>query len=84
MEVFYLSTFGILAALAAGLELTKPTDTTVIKHVDFRRFRNNYLVVYSLMMGANMILSFSGLARFITPSPPPCVRPWKAPRCTMS
>jgi MFS family permease len=55
MELFYLSTFGILAVLAAGLELTKPTDTTVIKHVDFRRFRNNYLVVYSLMMAGDWL-----------------------------
>ena len=56
MEVFYLTVFGVLAALAAGLELTKPTDTTVIKNVDFRRFRNNYLVVYCLMMGATQAM----------------------------
>ena len=51
MELFYIIVFGALAALAAGLELSKPADSTAIKNADFRRFRNNYLLVYSMMMG---------------------------------
>lgn len=52
MEPVYWLLFGCLAAAAAGLELTKPADTTgSVKNAEFKRFRNNYLVVYSLMMG---------------------------------
>lgn len=51
MEPIYWLLFGGLAVLAAGLELTKPADTTLVKNADFKKFRNNYLLVYSLMMG---------------------------------
>lgn len=54
MDLFYIILFGALAALAASLELTKPADITAIKNADFRNFRNNYLLVYSLMMGVNL------------------------------
>lgn len=50
LPVYYVL-FGVLAAAAAGLELTKPAETQQIKNPEFRSFRNNYLVVYSLMMG---------------------------------
>ena len=59
MDLFYIIIFGALAALAAALELTKPADITAIKNGDFRSFRNNYLLVYSMMMGAD------------PPAPPP-------------
>ena len=79
MELFYLTVFGVLGALAAGLELTKPTDTTVIKNVDFRRFRNNYLVVYCLMMGALQVMCADNC---VFPAPPRL--PTTAPRGVIS
>ena len=54
MDLFYIIVFGGLGVLAAALELTKPADLTAIKNAEFRRFRNNYLLVYSLMMGASL------------------------------
>ncbi len=54
MELVYWVLFGSLAAAAAGLELTKAADTTLVKNAEFKRFRNNYLLVYSLMMGAHV------------------------------
>lgn len=54
MEPVYYVLFGGLAVTAAALELTKPAETTQIKNTDFRRFRNNYLMVYSLMMGESL------------------------------
>ena len=53
MEVFYTFIFGAMAALAAVLELTKSKDSAVeTGSRDFMRFRNNYVLVYALMMGA--------------------------------
>lgn len=54
MDLFYIIVFGGLAALAGALEFTKPADLTAVKNADFRRFRNNYLLVYSLMMGEDL------------------------------
>ena len=54
MDLVYWILFAGLAASAAGLELTKAADTTVVKNSEFKRFRNNYLLVYSLMMGKPM------------------------------
>lgn len=51
MDLFYIIVFSGLAALAGALEFTKPADLTAVKNAEFRRFRNNYLLVYSLMMG---------------------------------
>lgn len=58
MEPIYFFLFGGLAALAAGLELTKPSDSaklTAGKSSDFTKFRNNYLLVYSLMMAGDWL-----------------------------
>mmetsp|Transcript_13957 Transcript_13957/g.42093 ORF Transcript_13957/g.42093 Transcript_13957/m.42093 type:complete len:460 (-) Transcript_13957:1680-3059(-) len=55
MEPVYYVLFGGLAVTAAALELTKPAETTQIKNTDFRRFRNNYLMVYSLMMAGDWL-----------------------------
>ena len=53
MEVFYTFIFGAMAALAAILELTKSKDSAVESGSrEFTRFRNNYVLVYALMMGA--------------------------------
>lgn len=43
--------FGVLAAAAAAFELTKPKEGQLSTSRDFLRFRTNYIVVYSLMMG---------------------------------
>lgn len=55
METFYMVLFGLQALIAAALEYgnrigsdNKHTGATA----EFLSFRNNYLVVYSLMMGA--------------------------------
>lgn len=52
METFLLLVFASLAALTALLELSKrqrsKQETT---NRDFVRFRNNYVLVYALMMG---------------------------------
>jgi hypothetical protein len=53
MEVFYAGLFGVAAILAAVLEYgnragrNAPGNSTR----EFTIFRNNYLLVYSLMMG---------------------------------
>ena len=60
MEPVYCMLFGGLAVTAAALELTKPAETTQIKNTDFRKFRNNYLAVYSLMMGEAPPCNVSG------------------------
>jgi MFS family permease len=55
MDMVYWILFAGLAASAAGLELTKAADTTVVKNSEFKRFRNNYLLVYSLMMAGDWL-----------------------------
>ncbi len=53
MEVFYTFVFAVLAALAATLEITKSKEAAVESgNKEFMRFRNNYVLVYALMMGA--------------------------------
>ena len=54
METFLLLVFAALAALAALLELSKgKSSKQETTNRDFIRFRNNYVVVYALMMGAS-------------------------------
>lgn len=57
MEVFYITVFGLLAAAAAALELAKPKEGHMSTSMDFVRFRANYIVVYSLMMGVYLLCS---------------------------
>lgn len=57
MEAFYVLVFGALAAAAALFELTKPKEGQMSTSRDFLRFRTNYIVVYSLMMGRHSLLS---------------------------
>ncbi len=43
--------FGVLALFAAVLETTKKTSAVDNSSKDFLRFKNNYVLVYALMMG---------------------------------
>lgn len=56
MEMFYVLVFGVLAAAAAAFELSKPKEGQINTSMDFLRFRANYIVVYSLMMGEHLTL----------------------------
>ena len=50
--MIYYVLFAVLATAAASLELSKAADITkAAANAEFQRFRTNYLVVYSLMMG---------------------------------
>ena len=52
MELFYVAVFLLSALAAAALEGTRKTETgSAIANRDFLRFRNNYVLVYALMMG---------------------------------
>ena len=54
METFLLLVFAAVAAIAALLELSKrQSSKQETTNRDFSRFRNNYVLVYALMMGAN-------------------------------
>ena len=62
METFYIVIFGLQALIAAALEYGNRIGSDN-KHTgastDFLLFRNNYLVVYSLMMGASAVYTES-------------------------
>ncbi|THF97941.1 hypothetical protein TEA_015184 [Camellia sinensis var. sinensis] len=51
MEMFYYLVFGALAAIVAVLELSKNNKDRINTSQAFNSFKNNYLLVYSLMMG---------------------------------
>lgn len=59
MEVFYYLVFGALGAVVAALELSKTTKDRINTSPAFNSFKNNYLLVYSLMMGNFSFLCFS-------------------------
>ena len=50
MELFYYLVFGALSAVVAGLELGKSGKDRVATPTAFNAFKNNYVLVYSLMM----------------------------------
>lgn len=52
MDAFYYSVFGGLAAVVAAMELSKTSRDRVATSSPFNAFKNNYLLVYSLMMGS--------------------------------
>lgn len=55
MEAFYTALFAAMAAVAAALEMTRSKDAASESGSrEFVRFRNNYVLVYALMMGAPM------------------------------
>lgn len=51
MEAFYIVLFAALAALAALLETGRGRSSGGALTRDFVAFRNNYVLVYALMMG---------------------------------
>ncbi|EOY23921.1 Major facilitator superfamily protein [Theobroma cacao] len=55
MEAFYLLVFGALASLVAALELSKTSKDRINTSSAFNSFKNNYLVVYSLMMAGDWL-----------------------------
>ncbi|KAJ8451095.1 hypothetical protein Cgig2_026904 [Carnegiea gigantea] len=61
MELFYILVFGALAAVVAALELSKTSKDRINTTSAFNSFKNNYLLVYSLMMGTDLTFSLSQL-----------------------
>ncbi|KAK3228138.1 hypothetical protein Dsin_008000 [Dipteronia sinensis] len=55
MEVFYMIVFGSLAAFVAALELSKSSKDRINTSSAFNAFKNNYLLVYSLMMAGDWL-----------------------------
>lgn len=55
MEAFYFLVFGALSAVVAALEFSKTSKDRITTTPAFNSFKNNYILVYSLMMG----ISFS-------------------------
>ncbi|CAM8932171.1 unnamed protein product [Rhodiola kirilowii] len=55
MELFYYVVFGGLSAVVAALELSQNNKDRIITSPAFNSFRNNYLVVYSLMMAGDWL-----------------------------
>ncbi|WCJ26611.1 Major facilitator superfamily protein [Euphorbia peplus] len=55
MEMFYFMVFGGLAAVVAVLELSKSSRDRVNTPSAFNAFKNNYLLVYSLMMAGDWL-----------------------------
>ncbi|KAM0926523.1 hypothetical protein ACQ4PT_003566 [Festuca glaucescens] len=55
MEVFYYLVFGALSAVVAGLELGKSGKDRVATPTAFNAFKNNYVLVYSLMMSGDWL-----------------------------
>ena len=51
MELFYYMVFGFLGAVVAAVELSKSNKDRINTPQAFNSFKNNYLLVYSLMMG---------------------------------
>lgn len=57
MEIFYFATFALIAITCGSLELRKRAapDKGYKDNVPFLNFRNNYLVVYCLMMAGDWL-----------------------------
>ena len=51
MELFYYMVFGGLGVVVAAVELSKSNKDRINTPQAFNSFKNNYLLVYSLMMG---------------------------------
>jgi hypothetical protein len=79
MELFYYLVFGALAGVVAALELGKSGKDRVATSPAFNSFKNNYILVYSLMMcthtrfpsGAPLLPSLASNSRRPAASPPP-------------
>ncbi|CAN1254693.1 Molybdate-anion transporter [Linum perenne] len=55
MEIFYFLVFGGLSAVVALLEFSKNNKDRVNTSLVFNSFKNNYLLVYSLMMAGDWL-----------------------------
>ncbi|MFS8003312.1 putative molybdate-anion transporter, MFS transporter superfamily [Helianthus anomalus] len=55
MEIFYWIVFGGLAAVVATMELSKNNKDRINTSSAFNSFKNNYLLVYSLMMAGDWL-----------------------------
>lgn len=55
MELFYYLLFGVLASVLLGLELSKNNKDRIVTSQAFNSFKNNYLIVYSLMMAGDWL-----------------------------
>ncbi|KAL9406658.1 hypothetical protein Peur_003630 [Populus x canadensis] len=55
MLIFYFMVFGGLAAMVAALEFSKTSRDRINTSSTFSSFKNNYLVVYSLMMAGGWL-----------------------------
>ncbi|XP_074317667.1 uncharacterized protein LOC141653721 [Silene latifolia] len=55
MELFYMLVFGGLAAVVAALEFSKNSKDRITTSSAFSSFKNNYLLVYSLMMAGDWL-----------------------------
>ncbi|KAF6136209.1 hypothetical protein GIB67_001618 [Kingdonia uniflora] len=55
MEMFYLIVFGGLSMVVAILELSKNNKDRINTSSTFNAFKNNYVVVYSLMMAGDWL-----------------------------
>ncbi|KNA14082.1 hypothetical protein SOVF_110800 [Spinacia oleracea] len=55
MEIFYILLFGAMAAVVAALELSKTSKDRITTSSAFTSFKNNYLLVYSLMMAGDWL-----------------------------
>ncbi|EXC21397.1 hypothetical protein L484_011839 [Morus notabilis] len=55
MEIFYYLVFGGLGAVVAAMELSKNNKDRINTTPAFNSFKNNYLVVYSLMMAGDWL-----------------------------
>ncbi|MCD9639562.1 hypothetical protein HAX54_024178 [Datura stramonium] len=55
MEPFYFLVFGALSAVVAALELSKTSKDRITTSPAFNSFKNNYILVYSLMMAGDWL-----------------------------
>ncbi|KAL5707790.1 hypothetical protein ACHQM5_018651 [Ranunculus cassubicifolius] len=55
MEIFYFLVFGGLSLIVAALELSKSNKDRINTSTVFNSFKNNYVVVYSLMMAGDWL-----------------------------
>lgn len=55
MEAFYFVVFGALSAVVAALEFSKTSKDRITTSPLFNSFKNNYILVYSLMMAGDWL-----------------------------
>ena len=70
MEMFYYLVFGTLAAVVGAVELSKSNKDRINTSQPFNSFKNNYLLVYSLMMGkqtTDLTLPFANIILIALP-----------------